>query len=242
MGDLTHLLEKIVRLRVRESAYWKVHCFGLTLERLVDKAAELRCVGGAATETTRPTPFLCLLLRLLQLAPSLDAAEELVAQPDFKYLRALACVYVRLTAPHEGVYRALEPVLADYRRLRKLDRGATWTVVCMDEFADELLTKPTCLGIALPRLMRRRDLVKSGRLASRGRESSVRAEFDAIWADEEEGEGSGEEDSEGSGEEEEEPDEGPQGPEPRDDDPRAAAGPAAPRDAQAGAEGGERGA
>ncbi len=43
---LQNLVEKIVRAKVYQTQYWKEHCFGLSAEALVDKAVELRCVGG----------------------------------------------------------------------------------------------------------------------------------------------------------------------------------------------------
>jgi pre-mRNA-splicing factor 38A len=69
IGDPQLLVEKIVRLRIRDSLYWKEHCFGLTADRLVDRAVELTCVGGVSSETNKPTPFLCLLLRMLAIVP-----------------------------------------------------------------------------------------------------------------------------------------------------------------------------
>jgi hypothetical protein len=44
-SDAQTLIEKIVRLRIRESRYWNEHCFGLTSEKLIDKAVDLRCFG-----------------------------------------------------------------------------------------------------------------------------------------------------------------------------------------------------
>ena len=41
-----YLIEKIIRSRVYECKYWKEECFALTSELLVDKAMELKYVGG----------------------------------------------------------------------------------------------------------------------------------------------------------------------------------------------------
>jgi len=41
-----NLVEQIVRSRIYDCQYWKEHCFGLTAESLLDKAVDLRAVGG----------------------------------------------------------------------------------------------------------------------------------------------------------------------------------------------------
>ena len=41
-----NLVEQIVRSRIYDCQYWKQHCFGLTAESLLDKAVDLRAVGG----------------------------------------------------------------------------------------------------------------------------------------------------------------------------------------------------
>ena len=40
-----NLVEYIARQKIYDSVYWKQDCFGLSAERLVDKAVELREVG-----------------------------------------------------------------------------------------------------------------------------------------------------------------------------------------------------
>ena len=41
-----NLIEYISRQKIYDSVYWKQECFGLSAERLVDKAVELKEVGG----------------------------------------------------------------------------------------------------------------------------------------------------------------------------------------------------
>ena len=41
-----YLVEKIIRSRIYECKYWKEECFALSSELLVDKAMELKYVGG----------------------------------------------------------------------------------------------------------------------------------------------------------------------------------------------------
>lgn len=42
---LQNLVEYISRKKIYDSQYWKQECFGLSAERLVDKAVELKEVG-----------------------------------------------------------------------------------------------------------------------------------------------------------------------------------------------------
>lgn len=63
------LLEKGVRERITESYYWKEQCFGLNAATLCDRAAELQFIGGTTGINGKPTPFLCLAFKMLQLVP-----------------------------------------------------------------------------------------------------------------------------------------------------------------------------
>ena len=51
---------------------------------LVDRAMELRYVGGVYGGNIKPTPFLCLVLKMLQIQPEKDIVIEFITQPDFK--------------------------------------------------------------------------------------------------------------------------------------------------------------
>lgn len=63
------LVEKIVRQKIYATNYWKEQCFGLTAESIIDKAFELKYVGGTYGGARKPSPFLCLVLKLLQIQP-----------------------------------------------------------------------------------------------------------------------------------------------------------------------------
>ena len=69
--------------------YWKEHCFGLTAESLVDKAVELTHLGGTYGGQRKPTNFMCLLLKLLQLQPEKEIIVEFIKNEDYKYVRLL---------------------------------------------------------------------------------------------------------------------------------------------------------
>ncbi|GAB1517224.1 hypothetical protein RhiTH_000268 [Rhizoctonia solani] len=111
------LVEKVIRTRIWESAYWKEQCFALTAESLIDKAIELNSIGGVYGNQ-RPTDFISLLLKLLQIQPEKEILIEYLMVDEFKYLRALAAMYIRMTFPPVEVYELLEPLLKDYRKLR----------------------------------------------------------------------------------------------------------------------------
>jgi pre-mRNA-splicing factor 38A len=114
----------------------------------------------------KATPFLCLLLKLLAIQPTLDIVLEYVQQEEYKYLRALGAVYLRLTGRAVEVYTHLEPLLADYRKLAVRDING-WALTHMDEFIDGLLTEDTCCGLATPRLASRDTLEATGALGPR---------------------------------------------------------------------------
>ena len=56
----------------------------LTGEVLVDKAMGLDHVGGVFGGNIKPTPFLCLILKMLQIQPTKDIVIEFIKNPDFK--------------------------------------------------------------------------------------------------------------------------------------------------------------
>lgn len=58
-------------------------CFFLA-ELVVDKAMELRFVGGVYGGNIKPTPFLCLTLKMLQIQPEKDIIVEFIKNEDFK--------------------------------------------------------------------------------------------------------------------------------------------------------------
>lgn len=104
---------------------------------------------------------------MVMLQPRREIVLEYLHQPDFKYLRAMAAFYVRLFFVAEDVYKLLEPLLADYRklRLRSIQQGVSLTY--MDEFVDALLTQERVCEIALPRLTKRVVLEDAGKLEPR---------------------------------------------------------------------------
>ncbi|KAF2736200.1 PRP38-domain-containing protein [Polyplosphaeria fusca] len=64
-----HLFEEGVRHRIINSYYWKEQCFGLNAATLCDRAVRLTFIGGTSGLMGKPTPFLCLAFKLMQLLP-----------------------------------------------------------------------------------------------------------------------------------------------------------------------------
>ncbi|KAL1605071.1 hypothetical protein SLS60_004614 [Paraconiothyrium brasiliense] len=178
------LIEKAMRERIIESMYWKEQLFAVNEAMICDRAIALTHVGGSVNN--RPTPFICILLKLLSLVPSEEIILEMLnyeedeesesgdendnkkeerngAMEDryekekagkvgsFKYLRALAAFYVRLTMEPVQVYKTLEPLLLDRRKLKYRRQGG-FTLTYLDEFVDNLLTQPRICGTSLPAL------------------------------------------------------------------------------------------
>ena len=50
--------------------------------------------GGAR----KPTHFICLVLKMLQIQPEEEIAVEFVKQSEFKYVRALGAMWIRFVA------------------------------------------------------------------------------------------------------------------------------------------------
>ncbi|KAF1968467.1 PRP38-domain-containing protein [Bimuria novae-zelandiae CBS 107.79] len=212
------VLEKGTRERVVESIYWKESCFGLNLATLCDRAAALNAVGGTYGVSGKPTPFICLALKLLALAgdKEKDIILEMLNYRDeeddeeeeekengetheeernghvkditklnpFKYLRVLAAFHIRLTWEPAQVYKTLEPLLLDYRKVRRRKKdGFTLTTIDslvstmlgMDENSDKA---PRLFGTVLPALPPRSLLEDLDLLEPR--ESPLQDEVDAM--------------------------------------------------------------
>jgi pre-mRNA-splicing factor 38A len=159
-----NLIEYITRQRIYDSQYWKEHLFGCTAADVAEKAAvQLQAIGGTYGGNAKPSRFLCLVLKMLQIQPDEEIVDELINNENFKYVRALGAFYLRLTGRPADIYEKLEPLYNDYRKL-KYRNPADWKLLHMDEFIDELFTNARVCGIALPRLPNRDVLVESGYL------------------------------------------------------------------------------
>jgi pre-mRNA-splicing factor 38A len=151
------IMEKAVKDRIVDSYFYKEQCFALNEADIIDRVVEhVSFIGGTHGVTQKPSPFLCLAFKLLELGPS-DAivAEYLSYGGDhFKYLRALACFYLRLTRQPADVHKLLEPFLEDRRKLRRKGRQGT-SLTYVDEFVDDLLTKDRVCATSLWKMPKR---------------------------------------------------------------------------------------
>ncbi|EQC32832.1 hypothetical protein SDRG_09370 [Saprolegnia diclina VS20] len=161
-----HLVEKILRNRIYDCMYWKEHCFGLTEETLVEKAIDLSYIAGHFGGNQQPSPFLCLLLKMLQMQPDMDVVMTFIENGDYKYVTALGAMYLRLTGKPVEIYPVLENLLSDYRKVR-FRKTMGWDVLHMDEVADLLLREEYFCNIALPRLVDRFQLESMNLLPKR---------------------------------------------------------------------------
>lgn len=159
-----YLIEKIIRSRIYDSKFWKEQCFALTAELLVDKAMEIRYVGGVYGGNIRPTPFLCLTLKMLQIQPEKDIVVEFIKNEEFKYVRALGAFYLRLTGTSLDCYKYLEPLYNDNRKLRNQSRSGQFEIKHMDEYIDDLLRSDRVCDIILPRIQKRPILEENNEL------------------------------------------------------------------------------
>ncbi|KAJ4448090.1 U4/U6-U5 snRNP complex subunit prp38 [Periplaneta americana] len=159
-----YLIEKIIRSRIYDCKYWKEECFALSAELLVDKAMELRFIGGVYGGNIKPTPFLCLVLKMLQIQPEKDIIVEFIKNEEFKYVRALGAIYMRLVGTSLDCYKYLEPLFNDSRKLRRQNRQGQFELIHMDEFIDELLREERLCDVILPRIQKRHVLEENNEL------------------------------------------------------------------------------
>jgi len=150
-----YLIEKIIRTRIYDSKYWKEECFALSAELLVDKAMNLRYIAGVYGGNVKPSPFLCLTLKMLQIQPEKDIIIEFIKQDEFKYVRALGSYYLRLVYPSLDCHKYLAPLLNDYRKLRVMDRNGIFKLTYVDQFIDDLLREDRVSDVVLPRIQKR---------------------------------------------------------------------------------------
>jgi pre-mRNA-splicing factor 38A len=229
------LVDKALRDRITESLYWKEQCFGLNEASLCDRVAEITYIGGTYGGVGKPTPFLCLLFKLLQLVPDKEViltylnwsassqngeengaeledrsngpagnqddngeavkADNSTAQEGaFKYLRVLAAFYIRLAWEPKEIYLTLEPLLADYRKIRRRTKDG-YALTFVDQFIDDLLVKDRVCGTSLWKLPKRTLLEDQDILEPR--ESPLGTELDEIDMDDPEDSPAGSRESEG---------------------------------------------
>jgi pre-mRNA-splicing factor 38A len=78
------LIEKVARSRIQDCLFWKESCFALNAETILDRAVELDAIGGHYSGVQKPTAFLCLTLKMLQIVPEPEIVDLYLQQTEFK--------------------------------------------------------------------------------------------------------------------------------------------------------------
>jgi pre-mRNA-splicing factor 38A len=58
---------------------------------------------------------------MLQIQPEKEIVVEFIKNEDFKYVRALGTIYMRIVGSSIDCYKYLEPLLNDYRKLKMMN-------------------------------------------------------------------------------------------------------------------------
>ncbi|KAL0211528.1 hypothetical protein RCL1_005154 [Eukaryota sp. TZLM3-RCL] len=161
-AKLFSLIGSALSQRILQNSFWQEQCYGLNEAGVVEKAINLEYVGGSFSAYLKPTPFLCLLYKLLQLSPSPDVISLIINQEDHKYLRALGMFYIRLVYPPKDIYHYIDPFFSDFRKLR-VRHVQGWGLMHVDELADALLSAPRLFDVRLPFILSRSNLGLSPR-------------------------------------------------------------------------------
>ena len=163
----TQQIDKTTRNRIFNSRYWKQKCFALNAQTLIDRAIELKCIGGLYGGSKKPTKFMCLLFKMLQMNVSRQIVELYLGERDYKYLTALGLCYLRLTVKAPQIYGLLEPFYVDNRKLKLRNSIGMYELTYVDKLVEELLGEEVCLGLTLPFIPRRLALENQGVLEPR---------------------------------------------------------------------------
>ncbi|CAB4285402.1 unnamed protein product [Prunus armeniaca] len=164
-----NLVEKIVRSKIYQNTYWKEQCFGLTAETLVDKAMELDHIGGTFGGNRKPTPFMPLVMKMLQIQPEKEIVIEFIKNDDYKR--------IRVEGKGRGICGVLWVLLRNpYPKGGGNLADGNYTLTHVDEVIDELLTKDYSCDIAMPRIKKRWTLEATGSLELR--KSALEEDFE----------------------------------------------------------------
>jgi pre-mRNA-splicing factor 38A len=77
-------------------------------------------------------------------------------------LTALGALYLRMTADAPTVFSVLEPLLNDYRKLRRRNADGSWSITHIDEFIESLLNDDMVCELQMPYLAKRQVLEQRG--------------------------------------------------------------------------------
>ena len=178
-SDPHNLIPHIVRDKVYSSRYWKEQCFALNAESILDAARYLDSIGFMHGCLNKPTAFMCLLAKLLQISPTIEivkaylfhsggvpANDPAVQRKDLRYVRALAAAYLRMVGNAVAIYTHLEPLLADYRKVLVHTPSGKFERISMDQWIEVLLKSDgeAVYGMIFPQVSKRKDLESRGEI------------------------------------------------------------------------------
>ena len=171
----SYLVEPIIRHRIQDSLFYKQFLYLSNEETVLPVIVNnVKYIGGVDLNG-KPSPFLCCLLRLLELEPGPEVIEAYLEPEVFqelKYLGALVLLYIRMAWSSKEVYQALEKYYTDFRKLRvqlkspimRNNLPCLYSISFMDVWIDDLLRKERQVDIILPRLVLRGLLEERGLL------------------------------------------------------------------------------
>ena len=167
MNSHQSVVDQIVRNRIYSNIYWKERLAGVNAEDIIDRMIEIKYAGGTYGGNRKPTKFLCIVLKLLQMGLDKKIIYKLIENDNYKYIRLIGLFYLRLVGSAEEVYTTCEKMLADYRKVILRLHDGSYEVVYMDDVVDDMMRKEIMFDVVLPRLTKRHVLEDMGKLESK---------------------------------------------------------------------------
>lgn len=153
------VLEEILRKRIFNSVYWKQESYALNIKTLIEKAIDLNYIGGLSNDNSNVSPFICLLTKLLQINPDKNIILEMLYS-DYKYISALAALFIRLNYSSKYVYEMLGPLLKNYKKLKQRNIDGSFNIIFNDEYIWLLLNNKEIFNITLPLISNKAEFIK----------------------------------------------------------------------------------
>jgi pre-mRNA-splicing factor 38A len=150
-----NLIDQIVRNKIYNCQYWKEKCYAIDEVSLIERAIQLKAIGGCYGPSKLPSDFLCLVYKMLQMQPDKEVVCEYL-KSEHKYLKALSAFYIRLTYSSIEIYKQLELLYSEYSKLKVLTTDVKKTnIIHFDELIDDLLHDEFMFELAMPVIIKR---------------------------------------------------------------------------------------
>ncbi|OBA23341.1 PRP38-domain-containing protein [Metschnikowia bicuspidata var. bicuspidata NRRL YB-4993] len=191
VANKASLVEPIIRHRVQDSLFYKQYLHLTNEQSILPVVAEHVQFVAGTDSSSRPSPFLCCLVRMLEIEPPIEIVRIYLDQngyQEFKYLTALTLLYCRMVMGAADFYVLHDEYIKDYRKLRFKGKNPTVTdeipvhykIKHMDEWVDELATEERVVDIKIPYMGLRLVYIERGLVGER--------EYGAETSDDSEGE------------------------------------------------------